>query len=405
MSGKTHWTRDAMLVRLKETLLEHGEQLSANGYDKIPASGKPARSTLVREFGSWDEAKAAAFPGTQDVARRQIVGQNQRLLERLEKERERTQAFIDNCLASIAKCSFRPAKIPPKSKAKDALEFHAIRSDAHVGDFTDQRWVQGLARYSKEDYEDRVQRWAEKVRLFREQDYRSLGLDKLVLYYLGDQVTGEGIYEGQPFYLDLSLTDQLFKSVEVEGSAILALAGVFPQIEVFCVPGNHGRPGKKGRNHHRTNFDYIFYRSLKAALAQQQNVTVFVSESPTMLVEQGEYVFALTHGDAAQSWAGIPYYGREREFQRLSTLYGRVVHYELVGHHHTPGNLGGSILMNGSLKGGDDLSVNKMRRQSLPSQEIFYFHGKHGINRRTTLNLADPVTLEADEQGILTAWV
>jgi hypothetical protein len=404
MSGKVQWTEEGALEALRQVLLEHGQDLPANSYDRLPSEGRPARSTLERHFGSWSEAKNRAIPEFSDTARSQLVDQNQRILKQLEKERDRTQAFIDNCLAAIQQCSFRPVKIPAKSKTKENLEFHSIRSDAHVGDYTDQRWVQGLARYSKEDYVERVQTWTEKVILFKRQD-ANLGLHKLVLYHLGDQVTGEGIYEGQPFYLDLSLTDQLFKSVEVESNALLALAAVFPQVEVFCVPGNHGRPGRKGANHQRTNFDYIFYRSLKAAVAQQKNIAVYVSESPTMLVEQGDYLFALTHGDAAQSWAGIPYYGREREFQRLSTLYGHVVHYELVGHHHTPGNLGGSILMNGSLKGGDDLSVNKMRRQSLPSQEIFYFHPVHGINRRTTLNLADPAVLAPDEQGILTAWV
>ena len=394
-----------MIAAFKRILLEHGEHISAAAYDALDVPDKPGRSTLRREFGTWEEARAQAFPETQDIGRKEIVAQNQRLLDRLEKERNRSQVFLDNCLASISKRSFRPAHIPPITKAHESLEFHSLRSDAHVGDYTDTNWVQGLASYSKEDYVERVGKWTEKIALFREQDHKSLGLNKLVIYHLGDQLTGEGIYDGQPFYLDLSLTDQLFKSVEVETNAVLALAGIFPRIEMFCVIGNHGRPGRKGANHHRTNFDYLFYRAMKEALSRQKNVTVYVSESPTMLVQQGEFNFALTHGDAAQSWAGIPYYGREREFMRLHSLYGVIVHYELVGHHHTPGNLGGCILMNGSLKGGDDLSVNKMRRQSLPSQEIFYFHPHHGINRRTTLNLADPVQIMPDEKGIMTAWV
>ena len=401
------WTAEDVFEKFQAALCEFGEAVSANQYDQLSSDkpGYPSRSTIQRFLGPWSIAKSKALDASNDENRRQLLAaQNKTLFARLDAERDRNQVFIDNCLASISKCSFKSVKRPAKTKSKVNLEFHAIRSDAHVGDYVDAAWVQGVSRYSADLYVERVGLWTDKVVTFREEDQGSLGLNKLVIDHLGDQCTGEGIYNGQPFYLDLSLTDQLFKSVEVEANAILTLAEVFPEVEIFCVIGNHGRPGRKGDNHHRTNFDYIFYRCLQTALAPQKNVSVYVSESPTMLVRHGGFNFALTHGDAAQSWAGIPYYGREREFQRLPGLYNMVIDYELVGHHHTPGSIGGYILMNGSLKGADDLSVNKMRRQSRPSQEIFYFHPEHGINRRTTINLADPIHLEADENGIYTAY-
>lgn len=67
-------------------------------------------------------------------------------------------------------------------------------------------------------------------------------------------------------------------------------------------------------------------------------------------------------------------------------------------------NIGGEILVNGSMPGGSDLSVNKMQTAALPSQKIFYFDHKNGIHRETNIRLADRPELVPDENGIYTAY-
>jgi hypothetical protein len=323
----------------------------------------------------------------------------------LDKARNYNQIFIENCLAEIQKLNIKPTKVPSREFTPDDLEFHAMRSDAQVGQVTDLRTVQGLSEYNKDIYAERVKRWTEKIILFKEQDKRSLGLNKLVIHGLGDQVEGECIYPGQAFYLDLSLTDQLFYSVEVESNALLSLASVFNEIEYYGVSGNHGRPAKKGDNHSRTNFDYLFYRALQSALSRQPNIKIFVSESPSMLVRHGEYNFLLNHGDCVKSWMGIPFYGLERMYQKLNSLYGISINLELVGHHHQGLNISDRIIMNGSLPGGSELSINRMGITNEPSQKIFYFSKKYGINRESNVYLSEPYKLKQDEQGIYTAYV
>jgi len=305
----------------------------------------------------------------------------------------------------MAKCRFQPAKIPRKEQSKENLESHALRSDAHVGEYLDAKWVQGISHYDANTYKERAEKWAEKMILFRDQDKRSLGLNKLVLNFLGDQCGGESIYKGQAFYLDLHLVDQLFFSIEVETNCILALAQVYPEIEIFCVLGNHGRVGVPGQHSRRTNFDYLFYHGLKTALVQQKNVKVYISESPSMIVAHGKFIFLLNHGDAAKSWMGIPYYGLERMFRRLPGLYNMMIHYELCAHHHQPASIADKVFLNGSMVGGSDLSINRMGLTNLPSQKLFYFHPEKGINRESNLYLAKPVVLEPDESGIYTAYV
>jgi|GEM_PF-3868794 len=404
----TKETKDLQLEQFKSVLEKCGYTIVANVYDKLQMP-KPSRRTLERKYGSWNELKAKALDMESttfsDSAHIALANQNKSLLSKIDKERNITQAFINNCLAAIAKMNIKPVNVPKREIKTEDLEAHAMRSDAHVGEFLEPSLVQNLNIYNKDAYKRRVGRWVKKLILFREQDKRSLGLNKLVIHHLGDQVTGESIYKGQAFYLDLNLTDQLFLSVEVEANAILELAKYFPKVEIFTVTGNHGRPGAYGMNHKKTNFDYLFYKSLKQTLAHQKNVSVYVSESPSMVVQHGNFIFLLNHGDASKGWMGIPFYGLERMYRRLPSLYNMMVHYQLSAHHHQPANIGDSkILLNGSLVGGSELSINRMGLTNLPSQKLFYFDKNHGINRETNLHLKDPVELKADDKGIFTDW-
>jgi hypothetical protein len=234
------WTDEEARETLYNILLEHGEDLSAGRYLKL-SSPRPAMTSINRIFGSWNEMKRAVIPDASGVRKEYLIKQNRKLLTQVEHHRNIAQIFVDNCLGAIEKIEFKPVRHPKMVRTKENLEFHALRSDAHVGEVVDEKWTEGLSIYNVDVYKERLNKWVEKIILFRDQDKRSLGLNKLIINYLGDQVTGEHIYKGQAFYIDLSLTDQLFTTLEAETNAILTLAGAFPSIEIFCVLGNHGR--------------------------------------------------------------------------------------------------------------------------------------------------------------------
>jgi len=221
---------------------------------------------------------------------------------------------------------------------------------------------------------------------------------------LGDIVNGELIYRGQSWFTDAVLVDQLMAGTEIYIDIILLLAQYFPKIELYCVIGNHGRHGNKGDAHPRSNFDYLFYRMIQRALRPQKNVTVYVNESPTMIIDHGEFTFALNHNDSVKGWNGIPYYGLDRQARRLNGLYNMTIDYKLGGHFHTPAELNNETYLNGTVVGGNDLSINKMMVATRPSQKIFYFDPKHGIHRVTNLFLADKITMESDLNGIYTSY-
>lgn len=395
---------EQLLEELKAVLSMVGWDISQNEYDRLEVK-KTDRKTLCRRFNkTWDELIAIVSPIDTNQKKQLLILQNKRLSVQLEQERNKTQIILDNCLAEISKVSFKSFPIPKIEKTKENLEFHSLRSDAQVGEKILPDSTQGLGHYDIDTYKKRLSNWIDRILLFKMQDTTSLGLNKLVIHHLGDQVEGEAIYRGQSFYLDASLFQQLFISVEQESSALICLAKVFPEVEVYCVDGNHGRPAGKGDNHGQTNFDRIFYMCLKKWVERQINIKVYVSESPSMLVQHGNFVFSLNHGSAINSWNGIPFYGLERMMRRLPDLYGMIIDYGLYAHFHTPLNIEDKIFVNGCFPGGSDLSINKIGIKSLPSQKIFYFHPKKGINRETNLYLDEPIKLKADKNRIFTAY-
>lgn len=309
----------------------------------------------------------------------------------------------------IDKMSFKSAiKVPHKPKSKQALEVHLLRSDAHVGEMVDPQSTSGLGNYNYNTYLSRLETLTQKVVLFHDQDTKNLGLSKLVIAYLGDQLEGEGaIYKGQSYYIDLPLVDQLFNSVEAEISRfLLPLAEVFHEIEVYCVPGNHGRAGRIGEHHERTNWDYIFYRFLKEIIDRiAPNIKIYISESPLMLVQHGQFTFSYSHGDNVKSYMGIPFYGLDRMVKKITSMFNKYIHYFCVGHFHDPASLSDNIFINGTMVGGSNLSINRMNTLSVPSQKMFYFDSEKGVNRETNLYLEDLTELTPDKNNIFTPYL
>jgi DNA-binding transcriptional regulator YhcF (GntR family) len=338
---------------------------------------------------------------------RMLKSQNTQLATQLKKEKAKTLSLIESCKTGISKLNIKPVKVPSKRTIARDMAMHALRSDEHIGEKVIPEEVQGVAEYNVETYIHRLNTWLEKILIFKQQDSESHGLNKLVLSRLGDFVTGFHAYKGQPFYVDMPAVDQVMLALEHEIPVLQALCAEFNEVETFAVVGNHGTTGTKGTAHRKDNWDYILYNFIKLAMKDQPNFKMYISQSPHMIVRHGNYNFLLTHGDNMRSYLGLPFYALDRTFLRINNLYGMRINFMCSAHNHTPANIDGKIIMNGSFVGGTDLSINRMSLASLPSQKIFYFDDEHGPNRETDIHLSHPLLhkrLDEDEQGIYTAW-
>ena len=184
-----------------------------------------------------------------------------------------------------------------------------------------------------------------------------------------------------------------------------APSSVFPEIECYGICGNHGRPGKKGEHHAKTNMDRFFYAFLSLALKDQPNVRFYTSDGPFMIVRHHQHRIAMIHGHEAKSWMGIPYYGLDRVEQRLKGMFGGLkINLMLCGDKHDPAILHEAIIMNGSFVGGSNFSINTLLLNSVPSQRIFYLDPEWGAHRHTSMWLDEPPKVEEDENRILTPY-
>lgn len=337
-----------------------------------------------------------------------LLDQNQRLQADLTKERDKTGLLIAALETAMQKYRISPVKVPKQErtyKTKEAQDFFALFSDSQIGEVVESEAVQGLSSYNFKIFQRRLNNWVHSILKFRHQDKKALGLNKLVLNFLGDNVEGETIYRGQAFYIDINLFDQVFEGSVKVAEAIRTLASVFPQIECYGICGNHGRPGKKGEHHAKTNFDRFFYAFLSMALRDQTNVKFYTSDGPFMIVRHHRHRIAMIHGHEAQSWMGIPYYGLDRVQMRLKGMFGGLnINLLLCGDKHDPAILHEAIIMNGSFVGGSNFSINTLLLNSVPSQRIFYLDPEWGAHRHTSMWLDEAPKIEEDENRILTPY-
>jgi len=387
-----------------------GDTISIHDYYKLKP--KYSRYQIEKYHDSWSNAVIKAIKLLNDDGKEikklkdisnVFKNENKKLITQLKYEQVKTDSIIEACKSAILKLDIKTVKIPKHHTYKTTnQEMHVLRSDEQIGMLVDKKGTQGISEYNFKTYIKYLNTWLEKVLHFKEIDSKSLGLNKLVIARLGDHVEGESIYPGQPFHIDQPVVDQIFEGVKYEVEVLLQLAKVFNKIDIFCVCGNHGRIGKKGQHHERTNWDYIFNRVLKEMLIGQKNINIYISSGPAMVIKNGNFNFLYKHGDGVPRWMGIPFYGLDRDYKKMQILYNMIIHYQMVGHFHQPANITDQILINGSFPGGNEFSINKLGIATRPSQKLFYFDKKYGINRESNIYLNKQWELNPDEFGIYT---
>jgi len=140
------------------------------------------------------------------------------------------------------------------------------------------------------------------------------------------------------------------------------------------------------------NFDNMVYYIIKKQLMGMKGISFsYKPEVQHLIVEINKNLFWIQHGDTIRAWAGIPFYGADREKKNINTMLGKFdihIPYVLTAHYHTPAEFN-DIIMNGSFVGGDTYSVGRLRRMSIPSQNLHGVDDKHGIVWTRRLQLVD----------------
>ena len=267
-----------------------------------------------------------------------------------------------------------------------------LLSDWHIGEVVDPEVVGYLNKYDEEIAARRVEIITNKVIELTNLHRNISDIKRIHIACLGDMVSGHNLHDDLDKTNSLNISDQVLYTSTLLTNLILTLSQFFDEIIFYGVPGNHGRTTKKKEHKDPTSsYDYLAYKIterelqlLKSFNKIQSKIKIYIPKSNFLLISVQEHNILFTHGDNIKSWSSIPYYGMLRDYNNKQELilsaYNMPVHYICIGHFHQPITINrplGGIIVNGSLKGVDEYSINR-NMISKPSQTFFGVNKKYG---------------------------
>jgi hypothetical protein len=371
------------------------------------------RSTISREFRDLRLQELASLslekPGARKVAL--LEKENSALKRELQYQKAVSEIIVETVeknLLKLPSLTVKPPKFEHKARHKEEIAMLEL-SDWHAGQKVLSKDVANLNEYNWDEFKRKIDILMQGIYECIEIQRSAIPINKLVINVLGDLITGENLFVGQQRQIDRNLVDQVFEGAEIFASKLfLPLAKLFPTVEIRSVRGNHGRPGKPGEFHERTNWDYVLYRYLATRMRDVTNVKHYISESHAMLyelIEAPRFKHLLIHGNEVRSYMSIPYYGLERTTMKYIQLFGINVNYIHLGHFHSKAIIDiphGEKIINGSAVGGDDFSINRLQTSSQPKQLLFGFNNKWGKTWLYEIKLGEVKRLQPSEKGIYT---
>jgi len=343
-----------------------------------------------------------------------VLRENKRLRATADHLRATNALMIEAMEESIVRL---PAFTPPKpyvvqsGKKRRPQTVMLDLSDIHGGEVVRPEDVGGLGKYNFEMCKAYMDTLTEAVLSICDV-YQTAGIPtpKLVINFLGDIVTSEDIYLGQARDIDRILVDQIVQlASELSRRVLYPLAQYFPEVQANAVWGNHGRIGRKGTYHQRTNSDYLLYHFIRQTMAHVENFDMRISMSSFMgyvLPEDPTRPHLIVHGDAVKSYMGVPFYGLDRYERKMVSLTQVCWAYTHLGHFHSSASIDGphgERLMNGSWPGGSNYSINKLQAGNQPKQLFIGLHPEHGKTFQYSIYLdKDRPKLTLGEDGLYT---
>lgn len=129
--------------------------------------------------------------------------------------------------------------------------------DVHLGDLVENQ--RGERVYDTDTAAASVMHVTEKALELKKFQEALVDFDTCHLFWIGDMVTGESIYEGQAYHTELMMADQLSIAVEVLTHQAESLAQEFDTLTITAVPGNHGEV-RASYSSGQANMDLVCYR-------------------------------------------------------------------------------------------------------------------------------------------------
>jgi hypothetical protein len=200
----------------------------------------------------------------------------------------------------------------------------------------------------------------------------SYNLRELTIFFLGDIVTNDRIFDEQVFEIEEIVGQQIFDAVTYFSMFINNMLGIYEKITVVGVVGNHGRSNPHHYNEPvMNNFEFFLYKMIQKQFEGDKRVTVIVPETRryTHLIYNWKHL--IEHGDSIKGSSETAIIKQVKELYVSSRGFD-VFH---MGHFHQIKEIEMAdqslIKLNGSWINKDNYSFNKFKTYSRPAQFFF----------------------------------
>lgn len=321
---------------------------------------------------------------------------------RKDKKRLAMQSGIFCALAEEMRATVVPLDPLPDARKsigegkviEETLVMHL--SDMHADEEVEPHMVGGLEKYGMSIAVCRAERFVDTVIKFTQQTLANYRFKKLVILSYGDNTSGE-IHGGVAHSTYNNMFRNSLAIGQLQALMFRDLAPYFDEIEILCLPGNHGRrTPKKEYNGPWNNWDYLISEIAKMHCKDLPNVKFHIPECFSVVTEIAGHQFYIAHGDDIKSWNSIPFYGIERKTRRLVALHHAMtntkVKYFVFGHFHmlsTMSDLNGETIINGAWIGTSPYGYESFSGYREPQQLIHGVHPDYGITWRLNVRLKD----------------
>lgn len=309
---------------------------------------------------------------------------------RLRRRRGNTELLVNEMRDAVADL---PPPAPPKRPAPSRKKREEIAvlhlSDWQIGAIgtgtPDEVFNLQVAR------ERILERMLPKVSKIIEARRSGARVNRLIVLWAGDNVDGSNLRADHPWNVESTVMEQACRDCPaLLRDLMLALMEMFPSIEVWAVPGNHGRSGsfKGDANPKTVNWDTVAtqtFVALMGDLVDGKRLTVHICDDGfVQVVPVGEKKILNLHGhqfSGGGGMVGLPLYGMAKGMAKWSASGAYDFDYMFMGHFHIPyrGTFGAfEFFVNGSIQTGSEYVRDTIKDKGRPAQRLVMFDPVRG---------------------------
>lgn len=283
-----------------------------------------------------------------------------------------------------------PVYKPRKKESSGDEEVVLVLSDIHIGAYHTLEETGGLSEFNEDILARRMMNLMYAIRDIYEIHSKLYKLPAMHIVCLGDVVAGDNASgEWSQNYINMVITDQVFKGYRIISDMIKYWLGMFPKVKFYGVRGNHGRISSRGIEKDHVNWDVVCYNFLERVFENNDQVEFVCPKSWWIMEKIKGHNFLMVHGEDIKS-KSMPIKGLLDFQKEMSGIVREFPDYTLAGHFHNSAELTtnhGRVIINGSVVGSDIYALKDVHAKSSPEQTVFGVHNKHGMTWKYNINL------------------